>query len=420
MGGVSVLSDNPAPADQDKLNFDRYLEPLVSILTNPKTESPFTIGIFGSWGSGKSTLLNMIDQRLKRDYPDKFVRVHFNPWIYRGEESMLVPLLHTLHDTLQQDVKERFVESAKKIGTVLLRLGADFLLRNITADVASLENLEKLEKSYLQERGMVQSEIRNLRTNLQAQADAVKDKGAQILFFIDDLDRCEPTQIIDVLESVKLFLDLRNIFIILAVDKEVIDRGIAIKYHKFKFSVDREGTIGAEYLEKMVQLPLPLFPLNRTQVRSFTKSLNPPAVVAKQLDLFGTLLLPNPRTIKRILNILAVTSAIIAASPDLATLNPDIVARLVVLQVQSGDLYAEVIKQPDFLLALEAFYEGSGTQQVLESFRKFGPRAAIFQKLAKSYHHPDSYLAKLFEGSPFEKIGKELPAYLTLLKGITS
>jgi hypothetical protein len=52
--------------------------------------------------------------------------------------------------------------------------------------------------------------------------------------------------IIDLLESIKLFLDVEHIVHVLAVDKDVIDRGVEIKYSKFSFAPERKASLGAE------------------------------------------------------------------------------------------------------------------------------------------------------------------------------
>ena len=419
MAPLAIFSDGAVKSGADRLKFGRYVNPLVDILTNPQAETPFTIGIFGTWGSGKTTLLNMLDEALERDHADKFVRVHFNPWIHRGEPNLLVPLLHALHDTLEVDKKHRFVESAKKIGNVLLKLGAGVFLKSVTAGQVSLEGLEKLEQSYLRERGAVESELRRLHGTLQAEADAISNNGASLIFFVDDLDRCDPAQIIDLLEAIKIFLDLRHVFVVLAVDKEVIDRGIEVKYSKFKFGEKRQAALGAEYLEKMVQLPLQLFPLRETQVLSFMRALAPPKAVMEHEELLARLLLPNPRKIKRVLNILSVADAILTGTEGLAALNlkADVIARLVVLQVQSGDLYAEVTGQPDLLVALEDVYAQKIKTDDETAFVAFGSRAAAIQELCKTFHRPESYLREVFKGGPFKPVKEHLPIYLTMLGG---
>jgi KAP family P-loop domain len=402
----------------DLLKFHRYVNPLISILTNPEADTPFTIGIFGAWGSGKTSLMRLLDSELESNHKDKFIRVWFNPWMHRSEPNLLVPLLHALHDTLNEDGTKRFLESAQKIGTVLAKLGLDILLKKLTADAVSLEKLDKLEKDYFDARHQVESAIRKLHETLQKQADTIKGSGAKIIVFVDDLDRCEPGQIIDLLEAVKLFFDLKYVFVILAVDKEVIDRGIEIKYSKFKFAESRAAAIGAEYLEKMVQLPLQLFPLHREQVHKFIETFDPPEVVKQQLALFKDLLDPSPRKIKRILNLLAVTATIAKATPGLEKLQPGILARLTVLQVQSGDLFSEAVKQPDLLLALEATYSGDLALHKQEDWlARYGQLSEAFLKFCQQYYRPTTYLAKLFKDRPFKAVGPDLPTYFAMFGG---
>jgi len=365
----------------------------------------------------------MLNDRLKKDHPDRFVRVQFDPWVHRREPNMLVPLLHTLQDTLAEDEWNRFTESAKKIGNVLFRLGADALLKTFTADMASLDKLEALEEKYLKEQGQVQSEMRKLRKTLQDEAQAVAkaaDGKGRIIFFIDNLDRCAPDEIIDLLESVKLFLDLEHIFVVLAVDREVIDRGIEVKYSKFRFARERKSALGAEYLEKIVQLPLQLLPLQSSQVRSFMAALAPAQMAIDQLDLLERVVVPNPRKIKRILNILAVSGVMMKSLPNLKTLKPDLVTRLVVLQVQAPELYGEVAKQPDLLVALERVYAVVGDKKrirVEESgdFADFGDRREAIQAVCRLYYRPEGYVANLFRSANFTEVQGNLPIYLSML-----
>jgi predicted KAP-like P-loop ATPase len=330
---LSVVSDVAVTSGGDRLDFDRYVVPLVEVLTNPATETPLTIGVFGEWGGGKTSLIRMLDERLRLDHPDEFVIVHFNAWQYRREEGMLVPLLHTLHDTLVLDPWQRFTESANKIMDVVARIVGDVLLKKLTLDVSSLDKAEALERKYAERRGQVVSVTRNLRKTLEEQAKAIYDKGQSLVIFVDDLDRCQPDEIIDVLELLKVFFDVEHTFIVLAVDREVIDRGIQLKYAQFEFAGGRSAAIGAEYLEKMVQLPVQLYTLREQRVHSFIEDLKPPAVVCEQLDLLRDLLLPNPRKIKRTVNLLALTIAIADATPGLDRLDRGLLTRLVVMQV---------------------------------------------------------------------------------------
>ena len=59
---LSILSDQPAGEDQ--LNFDPYARTLAGIVADPGTDTPLTIGVFGSWGQGKTSLMRMVQRQL--------------------------------------------------------------------------------------------------------------------------------------------------------------------------------------------------------------------------------------------------------------------------------------------------------------------------------------------------------------------
>lgn len=413
--GLSVLSDAPADHASDRLQFSRYVEPLTEVIMNDATQTPFTVGVFGAWGSGKSSLLEMIDQKLASEHDQEIVRVHFNPWIYRREPNILIPLLHTLEDTLAEDGRSRFTESARTIGALAAKLSAGVLLGRLSGGGVSLADLNDLIAQYAKQRHETESEMSKLRETLQQQADEIHNKGARLVFFIDDLDRCEPNEIIDLLESVKLFLDLRNVFIIIAIAKDVVDRGVAFKYRDFDFTKDKALAVGDEYLDKMIQLPLYLLPIDSSAVRKFMDGFDLPEEIQAQIDLLQGIVSPNPRRIKRILNTCAVTYAIIRQSPDLHNLRLDLIARLAVLRLQSPDLYAAIIRDPELLTALEMTYRG----KLQDSFAAvFGPkRAESMMNAAAEFHGKQEYLEKVFRDSTFTEVSNDLQRYLTMLSG---
>ncbi|TYB65977.1 AAA family ATPase [Nonomuraea sp. PA05] len=407
--GFPVLSDAPVGLGGDELGFGRYVDPLVQVITDEATETPFTIGVFGPWGSGKSSLLRMIDQRLAEEHPGRTVRVHFNSWVHRGEPHLLLPLLHTLQDTLEQDGRRRLREAAGRIGYVIAHLTSDTLLRRVSGGAVTLDKLQELSQQYAEQRGKVHSELRGLRRTLQEQADRAADDGARLVIFIDDLDRCQPHEIVDLLESVKLFLDLRHVLVILAVAKNVVDQGIAVKYREFGFDAAKVLEIGDEYLDKMVQLPLSLMPID---AGGYLGSLPMPSGFAEHRSLLGEIVVPNPRRIKRVLNTLAVTCAM--GGPGL---RPDVVIRLVVLRVQSPDLYDAIAARPHLAAALEDMYAGrlplDRPDRLIERYGQ--AEAEPVAAAVRRFHRSQDYLRGVFRGTAFTEVTDELPRYLTML-----
>lgn len=415
-GGLSVLSDAPSGQAGDRLEFGRYVTALTEVITNDATETPFTVGVFGAWGSGKSSLLKILNETLARDYPDDVIRVDFNPWIYRNEPSMLVPLLLTLQDSLQRDRKKRFAEVALRIGGLLAKVTAGVLLGRLSSAGVTLDNIDQLADEVVHKRGEVDSVTRNLRASLQEQIDTISRNGARLVFFIDDLDRCEPDEIIDLLESIKLFLDLRNVFFVIAIAKDVVDRGIAFKYRDFRFTDDKILVVGDEYLDKMIQLPLYIPPIDGGAIGQFMQSLMLPKAVSAQVGLLQGIVSPNPRRIKRVLNTCAVTFAIIERSPGLQGLRQDLIARLAVLHVQSAELFAAVSRDPDLLVALELVYQGKLNPSAFTA--RFGAeRAEALRKAVARFRDSQEYLDSLFKHSAFDSVATDLPRYFTMLGG---
>ncbi len=70
---------------------------------------------------------------------------------------------------------------------------------------------------------------------------------------VDDLDRCRPERIIEILEVIKLFLAVDRTTFIIAAGENVIKYSIREKYPPMNgFDVE----LDKEYIEKIIQLPI--------------------------------------------------------------------------------------------------------------------------------------------------------------------
>jgi hypothetical protein len=421
MTEIHLISDTTS--DQDLLNFKRYVDPLIQILENRQTQTPFSIGVFGPWGSGKSTLIDYLDRQLAKSIDIEFYRIKFNPWIYRSERNLIVPLLHTIQDDLAHSLDQRIVAAAKKIGTVLARVGAALFLKTVTANQITLEDVEKQEKVYMEQYRRAKSEIRNLRSQLQEIVDDITNRGqstadrqaGRVIFFIDDLDRCQPDQIVALLEAIKLFLDLKHCFFIIALDEEVIHRAIQIKYNEFHFSEERKNQIGREYLEKMIQLPLYLYPLSEGEMKEYLDGLALPVSIADQISLFARILLPNPRKVKRILNLFLLNLGVLKTNAELVKqLDLEVLARLITIQVQDYDLYAAILKHKDLPLYLSRVYRNELQFTDRTQWSKLGPRRDEVLELCQRYHRPDTWLERTFARDAFPQ-PEQLEKYFNML-----
>ena len=123
---------------------------------------------------------------------------------------------------------------------------------------------------------------------------------ARIVICIDDLDRLEPKRAIEVLEVLKLFMDVENCVYLLAIDYNVVVSGVRSKYD----SQMSEEKCRA-FFDKIVQLPFSM-PVQSYKVQGLLEDMfgndflgNYKNIIYKFVQ---TNLGSNPRTIKRVLN----------------------------------------------------------------------------------------------------------------------
>lgn len=193
----------------------------------------------------------------------------------------------------------------------------------------------------------------------------VIDPGLRLIVFIDDLDRCLPEQAIGVLEAIKVFLDIQGCLFVLGVDREVIERGIRVRYKEFALADDptmREGSnsfpiAGRDYLDKIVQVPFELPPLEPAVMKAFVQNRlqQQDDVEEEYIESVSYLmsigLQPNPRKVKRTLNtfrLLVQLGNALDRSPQ-----PGLLAKLVVIQSSFPHVYERVVRGPDVLKMLE-------------------------------------------------------------------
>lgn len=94
-----------------------------------------------------------------------------------------------------------------------------------------------------------ESTINNIRKFREEFSDALKsDDIKNVVVMIDDLDRCRPERIIEILEVIKLFLSVDRTTFIIAADENVIKYSIREKYPPMNgFDVE----LDKEYIEKL-------------------------------------------------------------------------------------------------------------------------------------------------------------------------
>ena len=167
----------------------------------------------------------------------------------------------------------------------LIRIGRDIGTVLATPQSRQLATVLSGSTRTYRDRRFIASVVQPKERNIMARVyndmskmlDALPD-NSRIAVFIDDLDRCKPDRVIEVLEAVTLLLAFREFVVFIAVDTRVVASIVEASYED---TLTKAGISGYEYLDKIIQLP---FTMPKARPRELFTYLNtlieaPPAEV---------------------------------------------------------------------------------------------------------------------------------------------
>ena len=281
----------------------------------------------------------LTEERLElANLAERCLCVWYSPWQHQQADNPLLPLLLEIKKQYSIWAKSKKItsdvsKSSGRVGLTLLEKVVDAsvsiaarnqvqLASGTSAEVAKAWQGNKSELEQLsdgQRFHLIFEEA--IETLLRSRKGRAKlDEGARLIIFIDDLDRCEESVIVQLLESIKLYLHSQRCVFILGIDPDAV-LGALRRHWK-----ERSEQSNAEYLEKLVQaqleVPQPAIQLIRnlieTQLSDHDIPIEAPATEetngdkdqAKDTDnkiadlptMLEELLEPNPRKIKNFLN----------------------------------------------------------------------------------------------------------------------
>ena len=346
------------PATEDKLGLQKYIDGLSSFIQNCPT--PMTIAIQGGWGSGKSSAIQMIRAEIQKENEktEKLIQIDFQTWEYArlAGDNLFIPLLRKMTVSIKnivreiakkdKDTRKKFDKDFKerrKAAAVILGLMEKGLegLADAGGPIVSLFTNEPKDSDYSKESGMVYDYVEKLKTQLNGYIKYLSEEMgiSRIVFYIDDLDRLDPGVAVGFLEDLKNFLDIENCVFVLALDHEIVRRGIQRKY---RFSSDTEiNEYSSRFFDKLIQLPFNL-PYHQYDVEKYVESLIADGEDGQEfpriIRAFGD---TNPRSIKRVFNIFRMYKHI--DNQPYEGHDKELLV-LLLLQMNHSDLYKELIE----------------------------------------------------------------------------
>lgn len=315
------VSDKPLTSREfDALEFGPLVAAIAGFLRNSKTTGPLTLAVVGEWGSGKSSLMWLLKEKLTA--LDIGIRpVWFNAWHHQDEQQLLAAFLESIrsqavrpwYSPLGLKFRLSLINRRMRRSWMLTFMGVVFLAAFVAllcwlnegglSPDALLEMLKKpdlflagklavfvaalftvykflqgfqafgmdpatllasvTEKAKLSDLGEQTSFRHRFAQEFADVTSALQPRTMTI--FVDDLDRCEPKQMMQVMQTLNFLSSSGDCFLVLGMAETVLTNGVAFNLQD-QF-VNRDGShLSAEdsagkcweysrsWMEKLIQI----------------------------------------------------------------------------------------------------------------------------------------------------------------------
>lgn len=276
----SVRGDRAlSSGNEDKLGFREVARRVAISLVDHASEDGLVIGVDGAWGSGKSSLLFLVCDELGTLLKDrKLTVINFRPWLIGNRDALVTSLFGELSSQLDQvaleagDATRISVAKAKEAGEALRsfmgglsRAGSAIEFAGDTSGWGPIKWLGTAVKAVGEMAGKKPAppQLSELKDKL---VRSLRELGHRFIITIDDVDRLEPAEVIEILRLVRSVADLPNVIYLLCYDNDILAH-----------SIEKAAGVksGHSYLEKIVQLTVMVPKPEEMQLRQwFTDELH--------------------------------------------------------------------------------------------------------------------------------------------------
>jgi len=251
----SCITDKPIENNaDDKLKMSRYGNVLSNFIK--ASDTPLTVGLQGEWGTGKTSMLYMLLEHFKSE---NIATSWVNTWEYSmfrtpGEttpailKGMLTNLKLSCESEGKWTIEEKSKDSVKKVFKFLGNVANQVISNQTGVDIKGAVSNDEASKEQA-EIAEIKKEIALIISKL---IEDTNNEYQKVVFLVDDLDRIPPEQAVEVLESLKNLFDVPNCVFVLAIDYDVVVKGLESKFGKKTEENEREFR---SFFDKIIQVP---------------------------------------------------------------------------------------------------------------------------------------------------------------------
>ncbi len=259
------------------------------------SDDGLVISLDSQWGEGKTTFIKMWQGALKEEkianiYIDAFQN-DYNNDAFITIASAIIAYTEKHCPAEKAEIKAEILDAAKKVGVKILPIFGKIALKAVTAvtlnviDKSDIEALKTIKddvatgisdaaEKMIEERLNAQTKdidlVETFKKKLGELAKKISEQGnGKLVIIIDELDRCRPSFAVEILEKIKHFFSVPNVFFVLVMHKQQLE--CAVKH------IYGDEIVAHTYLQKFIHVETTLPKRNdisRSNIKTYIEQLS--------------------------------------------------------------------------------------------------------------------------------------------------
>ncbi|WP_176132721.1 KAP family P-loop NTPase fold protein [Salegentibacter holothuriorum] len=190
---ISIQGNNSEP---DLLNYTKLAINLKEKISYQSFINSFTVGVVGPWGNGKSSFINLLENEIKKT---DSITLHFRPYLNHTEDEISMEFFHAFQEALRP--------YSGKVSDLILEYSNKLLNLYQTKNIRNFFKKESVNVD-----SSANSTFRKINSSLE-------EINKKIIVFVDDLDRLNEIEILQVLKLIRNTANFTNTTFIVGMDK---------------------------------------------------------------------------------------------------------------------------------------------------------------------------------------------------------
>ena len=301
---INIINNNIST--DDEFQFNNYANAFANIINNKDLSLPLIFGLYAPKGVGKTHLLNLINNKIS---DNNFIKVNFNAWVFSGTDVLWAGIITALYNKVEDYLGKYFLryfrvetklfpktkdkiififlivlmislliasyfiyknENIQLIWSIISLFFSSLLTINFFKNILNIGKFMLISFSSEVKKAVSSPDFSSKLGFMNDVKNEINEiiipilnkKNLKMVISIDDLDKCPPDKIAQILEAVQLLLSDDNcpFIVFISANSNTLIKAIESNYkNKYKNFMEINGY---EYLNKLITIPFSIPNIN--------------------------------------------------------------------------------------------------------------------------------------------------------------